>query len=124
MCDWEFTSCNLCCARNFGFTVIGIHNLDVLLQITFNYAAGKLPCSYEWPPTTIFIILIFKTIHLHACQGTNLLQKRVDLVGIGGYDSSEYAIVLFVTFSIFINIAVHCTFVVYYLLLNSLVFNL
>ncbi len=56
--------------------------------------------SYECPPTTILSILMFSTIHLQACQGMNLLQKRDDLVGIGGYDSSEYAIVRFIFFFI------------------------
>jgi len=51
--------------------------------------------SYECPPATIFRILTFKTIQRQTCQGQNLRQNKVVFVGMGGYDSSEYAMVLF-----------------------------
>ena len=58
---------------------------------------------YEWPPTTIFKILIFSISHLQACQGTNLLQKRTDLVGMGANASSERCL-LFILLDIIIFI--------------------
>jgi hypothetical protein len=58
---------------------------------------------YECPPATIRKILTFSTKNRQACQMMHLRQNSTPFVGIGGYDSSEYASFCFVVFSILFN---------------------
>jgi hypothetical protein len=64
-----------------------IHQSDLKHRLLCHLTHGKMVIVrffYEWPPTTMRMILMFSTKNRMIWYGQNFLKNRLDLVGMGG----------------------------------------